>query len=1557
MKGSKQQLIDTLTSHISLYQSHSSTPPTSPNPRSSILKWFSSLTVHQRQAYLTIVDAKFTQVLFQMRRKLKSNGHGFFIILPDILDNTCNSLPSICFRKSHGLLARVAENNEAEKLILDAIRLFDSKEGEGIDEGSYSANCLDSLTVSEDLVGSVDRFVDAMDAISNGRFLRGEESCIGSEWAELDWLKSKGYYSAEAFMVNRLEVALRLSWLNCTNCKTKKMGVKLKDKVNSAGLAANTFWRKKGCVDWWEKLDEATKRKVFLTALGKVAKSLAADVYNGKKSVLDDKMWHYSDIADQPFRYNNKLSYQESLANFSTTFECSLQNKIPTSLSQMPSSLICVLEGLSILQNISIMLFEFQHIYYERERLYFSSLESISSITDCILRKLRVLLMVISLECTKVELLEDVQIKPSLKKNKEKLGPSNTKKSRKNSKVEKKNHVSKLATNDVALVERPEDDAFGSAYGENGKICSTSSLDDKVQQIKFVKDTIPATLLMGSGEGQHTKTTPSISRKKKERNKRKNYCPGVSAEAGNHQLGLIKLSTLPLNCEDRHATSGFISETSAVEKRSAVDAIEDNDSVEPTSTCSTGCADRIMSSAPMLFRTSESVVENERSAVGLETINQNINCGVTSPMPSVEIGKNRETLDKSIKSVIGLNIEGMNLGALRKQDKIGDQEAKIFSFQERGSIDVYNGGPARAPTYLSYEWPNVAPIHFPSGNSHLPPATDRLHLDVSHNWQRHYRQSYVRTVHHVRNPPIESGHTGIIPRPLAVSLDWPPILRGASGVAPSVTCNYDAGFISRRPSFQQDLAKQSIHRSTVSVDDERLYSGEIIDFSESTNAQEVCDEHENCCMPEEELEVHGCPGVDYNEYFGGGVMYWNPSDFTGTSFSRPPSLSSDDSSWAWREADMNRAVDDMVAFSSSYSTNGLTSPSATSFCSPFDPLSSGTRGYVISGSEVNTGKVAQSSIAASIDIVLDEKNASASLSNVSVDNEAKTVDAFPYPILRPIIIPNMSRERSRSDFRRSHDRRSPCIPPRQEQPRIKRPPSPVVLCVPHAPRLPPPPPVDDSRRERVPTVRSGSSSPRHWGMKGWLHDEVNFEEACIRMDGSEVVWPPWRSKSFSGHQLTQPLTGALLQDHLIAISQLTQHEHPDASFPLQPSEIRNSSSEKASLSSIHINLHEEINTFYKQVASENLIRKPYINWAVKRVSRSLQVLWPRSRTNIFGSNATGLSLPSSDVDLVVCLPPVRNLEPIKEAGILEGRNGIKETCLQHAARYLANLEWVKNDSLKIVENTAIPIIMLVVEVPHDLITSTSSHSQTPKAHTTSEGNPFQVDGASSESCTSPKWPKMDAYVKNVKSVRIDISFNSPSHTGLQTTELVKELTEQFPATKPLALVLKQFLADRSLAQSYSGGLSSYCLVLLIIRFLQHEHHHGRSTIQNFGSLLMDFFYFFGNVFDPRQMRISIHGSGLYINREKGCSIDPIYIDDPLFPTNNVGRNCFRINQCIKAFADAYCTLEDEMSSLPSNGDTDARLPSLKLLPKIIPSIMQLDGPMVSNYQEINHIPC
>lgn len=476
--------------------------------------------------------------------------------------------------------------------------------------------------------------------------------------------------------------------------------------------------------------------------------------------------------------------------------------------------------------------------------------------------------------------------------------------------------------------------------------------------------------------------------------------------------------------------------------------------------------------------------------------------------------------------------------------KCGDAGG-FAQIQEQDNVSMYRTGTVVSAGCPPYEWPSVAPFHFPSVNTHLPAATDRLHLDVGHNWKNHFHQRVVQTVHQVRNPPIENGCAGILSRPMSMSLDWPPMVRNFSGLVPSMTYSYDSGFIPRRqPSFQQGFTAPSLQRGATNVEDEKICSGDIMELSDPMNSQEVvADEHDSHWISEEDIEVHAVSGMDYSQYFGGGVMYWNPSDRTGTGFSRPPSLSSDDSSWAWREADMNTTVDDMVAFSSSYSTNGLTSPSAASFCSPFDPMGSAHQalGYVIPGSEV-TGKVLHSS--STMSDVAAEENGTVSLSNLPSDGEAKTGDSLAYPILRPIIIPSISRERSRSEFKRSHDHRSPCVPNRREQPRIKRPPSPVVLCVPHAPCLPPPSPVSESRKHRgFPTVRSGSSSPRHWGVRGWFHDGINFEESCMRMDGSEVVWPSWRNKSLSSRQLTQPLPGALLQDRLIAISLARDQEH------------------------------------------------------------------------------------------------------------------------------------------------------------------------------------------------------------------------------------------------------------------------------------------------------------------------------------------------------------------------------------------------------------------------------
>lgn len=85
--------------------------------------------------------------------------------------------------------------------------------------------------------------------------------------------------------------------------------------------------------------------------------------------------------------------------------------------------------------------------------------------------------------------------------------------------------------------------------------------------------------------------------------------------------------------------------------------------------------------------------------------------------------------------------------------------------------------------------------------------------------------------------------------------------------------------------------------------------------------------------------------------------------------------------------------------------------------------------------------------------------------------------------------------------------------------------------------------------------------------------------------------------------------------------------------------------------------------------------------------------------------------------------------------------------------------------------------MLVVDVPHDFVTAIAA----PSVHTPLSGQNQlhdapavdQNDTVGSDSSPSPTCSELiNNLDKDSTSVRLDISFRSPSHTGLQTTELV-----------------------------------------------------------------------------------------------------------------------------------------------------------------------------------------
>jgi len=106
---------------------------------------------------------------------------------------------------------------------------------------------------------------------------------------------------------------------------------------------------------------------------------------------------------------------------------------------------------------------------------------------------------------------------------------------------------------------------------------------------------------------------------------------------------------------------------------------------------------------------------------------------------------------------------------------------------------------------------------------------------------------------------------------------------------------------------------------------------------------------------------------------------------------------------------------------------------------------------------------------------------------------------------------------------------------------------------------------------------------------------------------------------------------------------------------------------------------------------------------------------------------------------------------------------------------------------------------------------------------------------------------------------LDVTFEGAEHSGLSGVALVQTLLRDFPALQPLFLVVKTLLSEKALDNPYTGGLSSFGLVLLITRFLQHINVSSRETprAESIGELLAGFLEFVGNGFDPRATGISI----------------------------------------------------------------------------------------------------
>ena len=78
-------------------------------------------------------------------------------------------------------------------------------------------------------------------------------------------------------------------------------------------------------------------------------------------------------------------------------------------------------------------------------------------------------------------------------------------------------------------------------------------------------------------------------------------------------------------------------------------------------------------------------------------------------------------------------------------------------------------------------------------------------------------------------------------------------------------------------------------------------------------------------------------------------------------------------------------------------------------------------------------------------------------------------------------------------------------------------------------------------------------------------------------------------------------------------------------------------------------------------------------------------------------------------------------------------------------------------------------------------------------------------------------------------VDLDISPSSATHAGVRTKEYVAQQLAKWPCLRGVVLFIKQLLRESGAADAHNGGVCSFCVLLLAIRYMQHKDGQQREA--------------------------------------------------------------------------------------------------------------------------------
>ena len=141
-------------------------------------------------------------------------------------------------------------------------------------------------------------------------------------------------------------------------------------------------------------------------------------------------------------------------------------------------------------------------------------------------------------------------------------------------------------------------------------------------------------------------------------------------------------------------------------------------------------------------------------------------------------------------------------------------------------------------------------------------------------------------------------------------------------------------------------------------------------------------------------------------------------------------------------------------------------------------------------------------------------------------------------------------------------------------------------------------------------------------------------------------------------------------------------------------------------------------------------------------------------------------------------------------------------------------------------------------------------------------------------------------------ISLDISLELPEHHGAECVTYIKEKIKEYEVLSPMTLAFKTIYQKAKINDPYTGGLSSYGIILLIIYFLKINQKNGNDiSLNNLGKLFYKLLEYYGtiyNVNDP--IDINENDRVLIENIHFNGNTNGLIIIDPLNIYNNVAKN-------------------------------------------------------------------